>query len=171
MTQLIDRPSVADVPLPPDRLLEIVNSLARDADTWRALARHHREQRWFVRLSANVRYDAWLIGWHAHQGVDLHDHGGSAGALYVVEGELLETSGQLDVEGGLHETSLTAGTALTFGEDHVHWVVNPTPQVATSIHVYSPPLTTMDFYETESDSTFRRLRTELADPRPDQRHG
>ena len=56
-------------------------------------------------------------------------------------------------------------------EGHVHWVVNPTPQVATSIHVYSPPLTTMDFYETESDSTFRRLRTELADPRPDERHG
>ena len=171
MNQLIDRPSLADVPLPPDRLLEVVNGLARDADTWRALARHDREQRWFVRLSANVRYDAWLIGWHAHQGVDLHDHGGSAGALYVVEGELLETSGRLDVEGGLHETSLTAGTALAFGEDHVHWVVNPTPQVATSIHVYSPPLTTMDFYETESDSTFRRLRTELADPRPDQRHG
>ena len=171
MTQLIDRPSLADAPLAPDRLLEIVHGLARDADTWRALARHDRDQRWFVRLSTNARYDAWLIGWHAHQGVDLHDHGGSAGALYVVEGELLETSGQLDVEGGLRETSLTAGTALAFGEGHVHWVVNPTPQVATSIHVYSPPLTTMDFYEAEPDSTFRRLRTELADPRPDQRHG
>ena len=116
-------------------------------------------------------YNAWLLGWHTHQGVDLHDHGGSAGALYVVEGELLERSGQLDVDGRARETSLAAGTALAFGEGHVHWVVNPTPQVATSIHVYSPPLTTMDFYEAEPDSTFRRLRTELADPRPDQRHG
>ena len=96
---------------------------------------------------------------------------GPAGALYVVEGELLETSGRLGAEGGLREERLTAGTALAFGRGHVHWVVNPTPQVATSIHVYSPPLTTMDFYETESDSTFRRLRTEVADPRPDHRHG
>jgi hypothetical protein len=29
----------------------------------------------------------------------------------------------------------------------------------------------MDFYETEPDSTFRRLRTELADPRPEERVG
>ena len=126
---------------------------------------------WFVRLSANVRYDAWLIGWHAHQGVDLHDHGGSAGALYVVEGELLETSGRLDVEGraATKRRSPPAPPSPSV-EDHVHWVVNPTPRVTTSIHVYSPPLTTMDFYETESDSTFHRLRTELADHRPDQRH-
>ena len=177
MTQLVDRPAaldrlpVVDVPLAPDRLLEVVRGLARDAETWRALARHDREQRWYVRLATNPRYDAWLIGWHAHQGVDLHDHGGSAGALCVVEGELLETSGRLGTEGGLREKRLTAGTALAFDRGHVHWVVNPTPQVATSIHVYSPPLTTMDFYETEADSTFRRLRTEVADPRPEERHG
>ena len=177
MTQLIDRrtaldrPPVLHDPLAPDRLLGIIRGLARDAETWRALARHDRDERWFVRLTTNPRFDAWLIGWHAHQGVDLHDHGGSAGALCVVEGELLETSIRLGAEGGLREERLTAGTALAFGRGHVHWVVNPTPQIATSIHVYSPPLTTMDFYETDSDSTFRRLRTEVADPRPDQQHG
>ena len=174
MTQLVDRPPVArrtPAPLPPDRLLDIVCGLARDADTWRALARHDREQRWYVRLTANHRYDAWLIGWYGHQGVDLHDHGGSAGALFVVEGELLETAGRLGVEGGLRVQRLTVGAATAFGPGHVHGVVNPSPKIATSIHVYSPALTTMDFYETESDSTFRRLRTELADPRPDQRHG
>ena len=178
MTQLVDRPAaldrlpVVDVPLAPDRLLEVVRGLARDAETWRALARHDREQRWYVRLATNPRYDAWLIGWHAHQGVDLHDHGGSAGALCVVEGELLETSGRLGTEGGLREKRLdgrhrarrsTAGTSTGSS-------TRPR-QVATSIHVYSPPLTTMDFYETEADSTFRRLRTEVADPRPEERHG
>jgi hypothetical protein len=88
---VIDRPPVVDDPLAPDGLLEIVRALARDAGTWRALARHDDSHRWYVRLSVNPRYDAWLIGWYPHQGVDLHDHGGSAGALYVVEGELLET--------------------------------------------------------------------------------
>jgi hypothetical protein len=173
MTQLVDRQAVAHrplAPLPPDRLLELVRGLARDADTWRALARHDRDQRWFVRLTANRLYDAWLIGWHGYQGVDLHDHGGSAGALFVVEGELLETAGRLGVEGELHERRLTAGNALAFERGHVHWVVNPSPEIATSIHVYSPALTTMDFYETASDSSFRRLRTEAADPRSDNRY-
>jgi len=174
MTQLVDRPSVAHrplAPLVPDRLLEIVRGLARDADTWRALARHDPQRRWYVRLTANRHYDAWLIGWHGHQGVDLHDHGGSAGALFVVDGELLETAGRLGVEGGLREQRITAGNALAFGPGHVHWVVNPSPKLATSIHVYSPALTTMDFYETGTDSSFRWLRTEVADPRADNRHG
>ena len=106
MTQLIDRPSLADRPTS----LPIVCS--RSSAAWRVTPTRGARSpatigtsRWFVRLSTNPRYDAWLIGWHAHQGVDLHDHGGSAGALYVVEGELLETSGRLDVEGGLRETS------------------------------------------------------------------
>ena len=40
-------------PLAPERLLEVVRGLACDAETWRALARHDREQRWYVRLAAN----------------------------------------------------------------------------------------------------------------------
>jgi hypothetical protein len=45
----------------------------------------------------------------------------------------------------------------------VHWVVNATRDVATSVHVYSPPLRTMDFYESAPDRSFRRLWTEAAD--------
>jgi mannose-6-phosphate isomerase-like protein (cupin superfamily) len=131
-------------PLAPAALLGVVRDLARDAETWRALVQHEVDERWFLRLAADEQFDTWLIGWNARQGVDLHDHGGSAGALYVVEGELLETSGR---DGGpLQQHLLTAGTARAFGPGHVHRVVNPSARVATSVHVYSPPLTTMDFY-------------------------
>ena len=45
----------------------------------------------------------------------------------------------------------------------MHWVVNPNAEVATSVHVYSPPLQTMDFFESTPDLSFSRLRTESAD--------
>ena len=151
-------------PLAPAQLLAVTRELARDVDTWRALARHRPEARWFRRLAAHDRYDTWLIGWDAHQGVDLHDHGGSAGALYVVEGELVETSGRRDdlSLGDLREQRLTVGTARAFGPGHVHRVVNSSAAVATSIHVYSPPLVSMDFYEPDATSALLRTHTEPA---------
>lgn len=149
-------------PLPPSRLLAIARGLGRDAATWRALAQHDPDERWFLQLSSNARFDIWLIGWHAHQGVDLHDHGGAGGAFTVVEGELLETSGHIDGGRPLTETRLGVGAARSFGPGHVHWVANPSVEVATSVHVYSPPLQTMDFYGSEPDLSFSRLRTESA---------
>jgi len=131
--------------LSPAELLGITRELARDRETWRALVQHTPTERWFTRLSANDDHDVWLIGWDSYQGVDLHDHGGSSGALYVVEGELLETSTRR--EGVfLQEQHLVAGTARAFGPGHVHRVVNASATPATSVHVYSPPLVTMDFY-------------------------
>jgi hypothetical protein len=151
----------SDAPLSPAQLLEITRELACDHETWRSLARHTPWERWFTRLAAHDDHDVWLIGWDSYQGVDLHDHGGSSGALYVVEGELLETSTRR--EGVfLQEQHLTVGTARGFGPGHVHRVVNPSAAVATSVHVYSPPLVSMDFYRpaggslatTHSESAF-----------------
>jgi hypothetical protein len=148
--------------LAPATLLGIARELARDAETWRSLARHHPDERWFLRLAAHDDHDMWLIGWDSFQGVDLHDHGGSAGALYVVDGELLELSTRRDGTGALHEQSLTAGTARAFGPGHVHRVVNPSARVATSVHVYSPPLVSMDFYAADIGRALTRTHTEPA---------
>lgn len=162
MTQTIARDAVQLPPLPSERLLAIARGLGRDASTWRALARHDPRERWFLQLATNPRFDVWLIGWHGHQGVDLHDHGGSAGAFVVVEGTLLEVAGSLDGHGLREDTRLGVGAARAFGPGHVHRVVNPSPDVATSVHVYSPPLQTMDFYTTAPDRSFSRLWSEPA---------
>ncbi len=151
-----------DRPLAPAALLSVVRELARDAETWRALARHDPRERWFLRLATQARFDTWLIGWDAHQGVDLHDHGGSSGALYVVAGELYETSGRRDGLGPMREQRLVAGSARAFGPSHVHRVVNSSEEVATTIHVYSPPLVTMDFYQRDASSALARTHTEPA---------
>ena len=42
---------------------------------------------------------------------------------------------------------LQAGATLGFGAGHVHDVTNESDQQALSLHVYSPALTSMTFYE------------------------
>ena len=58
-----------------------------------------------------------------------------------------------DEEGRLslvrHE--LQAGATLGFGAGHVHDVTNESDQQALSLHVYSPALTSMTFYEVTGD--------------------
>jgi quercetin dioxygenase-like cupin family protein len=89
-------------------------------------------------------YEVWIICWPQGGQLDLHDHGGSAGAFTVVSGALDE----LRVEDGeLRSRTVDAGQAVTFPSDHVHAVANRSTAPATSVHVYSPPLGPMGFYE------------------------
>ena len=48
-------------------------------------------ERWFTRLHGNDELDVWLISWVPDRSTELHDHGGSLGALTVVSGSLRET--------------------------------------------------------------------------------
>lgn len=48
------------------------------------------EERGYVRLLETPTHEAWLIAWARTSGLDLHDHGGSAGAIHVVRGRLRE---------------------------------------------------------------------------------
>ena len=44
---------------------------------------------------------------------------------------------------------------------HVHSVANQSATTATSVHVYSPPLTTMQHFEQRDDSQLRRVQREI----------
>ena len=161
MVLLAPTDSRLTAPLSPARLLGITRELADQRDRWLERVEHHPLERWFERVDVADDYDVWLIGWDAFQGVDLHDHGHAAGVLYVVEGELLETSTTRS-SGGLVQQTLRAGTARAFGADHVHRVVNPAARPATSLHVYSPALTTMEFYRPGDGRTLEPTHTESA---------
>jgi mannose-6-phosphate isomerase-like protein (cupin superfamily) len=142
-------------------LLRIVRDLAADRDRWLARVVHRPDQRWFERVTLADDHDVWLIGWDSFQGVDLHDHGDATGVLYVVDGELVETSTTRGTARVVEQT-LHAGTARAFGAGHVHRVVNPAARPATSLHVYSPPLSVMDFYRPGEGRTLERTHTESA---------
>ena len=48
------------------------------------------QPRQFARLLATQQYEAWLIAWAPADGLQLHDHGGSAGAIHVAQGRLAQ---------------------------------------------------------------------------------
>jgi hypothetical protein len=142
-------------PLPRRSLLDIAGGLAAADHLWRPLLSCTHTGRASVRLLATELYEAWLLQWGVGHGVELHDHGGAAGALTVVEGRLVEVEGAL---GCPRRRVIDRGASRSFGADLVHDVVNIGPAAATSIHVYSPPLTSMTFYD---PVTLDAVRTDL----------
>jgi hypothetical protein len=55
---------------------------------------------------------------------------------------------------------VAAGRSLAIGPTRIHGVWNPGPANALSVHVYSPPLTAMTFYDPR---LLTPLRTERGD--------
>ena len=140
--------------LPRRLLADIAAGLARAEDLWAPCRTNDLSERPSVRLLSTERYEAWLLQWDVGHSVDLHDHGGSAGALIVVEGELVEVTSLAD--GAVIRRTLTRHDRRTFAPNHVHDVLNLGPTPAASIHVYSPPLTSMTFYDAVSRRPLRR---------------
>jgi hypothetical protein len=127
--------------------------------------------RWFTRIHGDGEVDIWLISWVPGHATELHDHGGSLGALTVLSGSLDEFhwDGQR-----LRRRRLDAGDQAAFPQGWVHDVVwapppDPGPVAPTlSVHAYSPPLTAMSYYQVTEDTALRRQRT-VATDEPEER--
>ncbi|MEE6137315.1 cysteine dioxygenase [Mycobacterium sp. 050128] len=134
-------------------------------------------QRWFTRIHGDDEIDVWLISWVPGHPTELHDHGGSLGALTVVSGSLNEFRWDGT---SLRRRRLDAGDQAGFPLGWVHdvvWAPRPVarslpgavtgiqrPAAPTlSVHAYSPPLSAMSYYEVTENSRLRRRRTELTD--------
>jgi quercetin dioxygenase-like cupin family protein len=132
-------------PLISAELESIVRRLSRETHAARALDRDS-SARDGVRIHSTRDFDAWLLRWPPGTRVNPHDHGDSAGAFTVLEGELIE----LRWHASIPECRLVAaGDVVSIASGVVHDVV-ATNRVACSIHAYSPPLQTMSFYEVAS---------------------
>jgi hypothetical protein len=118
-----------------------------------------RERAWRL-IAQTGEFDAWLIAWPSGATADLHDHGASRGALHVISGCLVETIPSRDDGGSvvLARREVRSGATLAFGAGHVHDVRNEAASHALSLHVYSPPLTSMIYYEQSGDLLIPRAR-------------
>jgi cysteine dioxygenase type I len=137
------------------------------------------DERWFTRIHGDDELDVWLISWVPGHATELHDHGGSLGALTVLSGSLNEFrwDGRR-----LRRRRLDAGDQAGFPLGWVHdvvWAPRPVSsrvagpavtsgtsgpiQPTLSVHAYSPPLTAMSYYQVTERNTLRRQRTELTD--------
>ncbi|MGV0653673.1 cysteine dioxygenase family protein [Mycolicibacterium thermoresistibile] len=122
-----------------------------------------RHERWYTRLVSDDELDVWLISWVPERATELHDHGGSLGALTVLSGSLAETRWD---GGTLRRRRLDAGDQAGFPLGWVHdvvWAPATTTGPTLSVHAYSPPLAAMSYYEVTERNILRRKRTELTD--------
>jgi hypothetical protein len=127
-------------------------------------------RRWFTRVHGDDELDVWLISWVPGHSTELHDHGGSLGALTVLSGSLNEFRWD---GSALRRRRLEAGDQAGFPLGWVHDVVwaprtvtgseSASKSPTLSVHAYSPPLTAMSYYEVTDRNRLRRSRTELAD--------
>jgi predicted metal-dependent enzyme (double-stranded beta helix superfamily) len=115
----------------------------------------------YVRLLHTRACEVWLIGWAQSAGLELHDHGGSAAVVHVVEGQLDETYTDRQRGHPLRSRSIIAGDSVALPPSHVHEVSNPGSHDAVSIHVYSPPLTRITFFDCRSGHLLLPRRTDL----------
>jgi Cysteine dioxygenase type I len=106
--------------------------------------------------------EIWAIHWPKDKGLELHDHGGSVGALWVLDGTLEEH--YLTPEKSLARRSLVSGGGAAFGPRYVHDVVNTLDAPATTVHAYSPPMPSMTFYRLEHGQLHVNRAEYRADP-------
>lgn len=94
-------------------------------------------------------YEAWLIAWPPGGRVRYHDHGPSSGSVLVLEGALLELTPRLrgDDQLRLERYRYAAGSLLEFDPGHVHDLLNEGGGLSVSLHVYSPRLECMTYFD------------------------
>jgi hypothetical protein len=139
--------------LTPAQLRDVTRKYAAQPETWKPLLRYVDDDHWSIRVHASENLDIWLITWLRSQSTSLHDHGNSAGAFTVVGGRLCEYQATGD------RLEVGEDSSRSFGVGYVHDVYNRYDEAAVSIHAYSPPLTSMSYYE-ETESGLALLRTD-----------
>ncbi len=150
------------VPLPP-RLLSALAIKHASIASFETIAEPRPGERNSARVFCSETHDIWLIRWGAGSRTELHDHGDSAGALYVVGGELVEHRPNPAGRGPHLRRVLRALDDRPMPPAHVHEIANQSDTVATSVHVYSPPLATMNHFDVAPNSELRMIRQEVID--------
>jgi hypothetical protein len=144
-------------------LAALTTGVAEDVRAGLYEVRSDADDRWHVRLRCDDQVDVWLISWTTEQGTQLHDHGGSSGAFTVVSGELAEAMWTPGAE-ILTEVSRGAGDSVVFAQHYVHDVRNVQQQTAVSVHAYSPPLSSMSYYDVDGHQLTRLASVWTDDP-------
>jgi cysteine dioxygenase type I len=132
--------------LDPIALLDLAKERAGTTVTWAERTGAPLMERSYELVKLTDDVEIWVIHWPTGGGLQLHDHGGSAGAFWVVGG-MLEERYVTDDRSLAHRRIGAAGGA-GFGPRYVHDVRNGGGTPATSVHVYSPPMPGMTFYRT-----------------------
>jgi hypothetical protein len=153
-----------DTRLSPEELRTITRHLAEQEDFWRPQGVHDPARPSRSQLLWSPQVEIWLIGWETDGGIEPHDHGGASGAFTVCEGTIDTHECSIAEPHEVRRRTLHKGDTVTFDGDHVHELVNRSGAPATTIHAFSPALTTMTFYAPVAGELVVARREAVADP-------
>jgi rhodanese-related sulfurtransferase/quercetin dioxygenase-like cupin family protein len=140
-----------------ETLQVMASGLALAAEAWSCSLERHATARTGLRILDTDAYDVWLLRWPVGSAVSPHHHGESDAAFAVASGVLRETRW---VDGATSERLVRPGEAIPVERGVVH-DVGAAGVEALSVHVYSPPLSSMAYFD---DATGRVLFEEFVDP-------
>jgi Cysteine dioxygenase type I len=146
------------------QLNELAVALGAEPQFWADRVRHDPQTRYFDQLYRDANVDVWLICWLDAQDTGYHDHELSSGAVCVVQGALCEDYFYRDDDGwiSVRTRERPAGTSFDFDGASIHGMRHAGGVPATSIHVYSPALWRMGYYEA-GEGGLRRTSITYAD--------
>jgi len=161
MTQLITIPSLPAPmgrDLDRDELAALALTLAEEPEAWR----HHLPDspepgsRHYAQLWRDERVDLWVIAWMDDDDTGFHDHDGSAGAVAVAAGVLVEE--RIVLDGEPHRRVIGPGEAIDF--DGATSIASPMPPASppSRFTPTRPPLVLMGAYVLSEDGELRRER-------------
>jgi hypothetical protein len=151
--------------LEPTRLFELADELSGRPELWRRLVEHDDERRIYIRIHRDDVLDVWLICWSGLQDTGLHDHDLSSGAVRVVDGLLTEDRLVMG-EPGIVSSTHAAGGGFWFDSSRIHDVRNGDAGPSVSLHLYSPPLERMGYYEVAEDGCLARRNAPASEELP-----
>ena len=148
--------------LGPLALLDALQAYVTEMNGLLPVAAPHLIERQYELLELTDDLEIWAIHWPRGQRLELHDHGGSVGALWVVSGSLEEH--YIQAQGTVARRTLVTDGGAAFGPAYIHDVVNAQLNPATSVHAYSPPMESMTFYRQEAQGLVVDRTEHRSDP-------
>jgi hypothetical protein len=125
----------------------VATEVARVPQAWRHLVGPAPKTRQRIVLHRQENFEVLLLLWAPHEPSDWHDHGGSAGGFAVVAGSLHERYRRSDADDRVTSRVLPTGSHGSFAATHLHDVVPVVGAPAVSVHSYSPPLSSLVYYD------------------------
>jgi Cysteine dioxygenase type I len=120
------------------------------------------------RLIATAFYDVWLTTWPNGSDLEPHDHGDVRSVLQVIDGELTEAYSDRPMHVEAAVRTLKRGSVTVAEPTVVHSLSNRSGRDATTLHVYSPPLIDVTFFDLHPTGEFESVHSSPAIGKPAQ---
>jgi hypothetical protein len=152
--------SLPDRDLDRHELLQLASWVASRPDLWERHVEFSDDHRHYASLHRDAHVDVWVLCWTPANDTGWHDHDLSSGAVAVTRGRLVEHN--LAIGSPELRTEVAAGSAYSFGPDHIHRMTG-LDAGSVSVHAYSPPLWRMGQYVISASGVLRRTSVSYAD--------